>query len=77
LSNKWEKSELSPEIISLDTPSVTIQCQLNSAPFDTFYNPIVGVNIMSATFAQEFLKDMPLAPTNKLLKVFQETLLQV
>jgi hypothetical protein len=28
----------------------------------------VGVNIMSTTFAQDLLKDMPLAPTTKLLK---------
>jgi hypothetical protein len=69
LSNEWLKeSELSPEIIRLDSPSVTIECQLDKAPFDSFYNPIVGVNIMSATFAQDLLKDMPLALTTKLLK---------
>jgi hypothetical protein len=69
LSNEWlGESELSPKIIRLDSPSVTIECQLDKAPFDLFYNPIVGVNIMSATFAQDLLKDMPLAPTTKLLK---------
>jgi hypothetical protein len=69
LSNEWFKeSELSPKIIHLDSPSVTIECQLDKAPFDSFYNPIVGVNIMSAIFAQDLLKDMPLAPTTKLLK---------
>jgi hypothetical protein len=69
LSNEWlEESELSPEIIHLDSPSITIECELDKAPFDSFYNPIVGVNIMSATFAQDLLKDMPLAPTTKLLK---------
>jgi hypothetical protein len=68
-SNEWlEESELSPKIIHLDSPSVTIECQLEKAPFDSFYNPIVGVNIMSATFPQDLLKDMPLAPTTKLLK---------
>jgi hypothetical protein len=69
LSDEWlEESELSPEIIHLDSPSIVIRCQLDKAPFDTFYNPIVSVNIMSALFAQDFLKDMPLAPTTKLLK---------
>jgi hypothetical protein len=69
LSNKWlEESELSLEIIRLDSPSVTIECQLDKAPFDSFYNPIVGVNIMSAIFAQDLLKDMSLAPTTKLIK---------
>jgi hypothetical protein len=69
LSDEWlEESEFSPKIIHLDSPSIVIQCQLNKAPFDTFYNPIVGVNIMFALFAQDFLKDIPLAPTTKLLK---------
>jgi hypothetical protein len=69
LSDEWlEESELSPEIIHLNSPSIVIRCQIDKAPFDTFYNPLVGVNIMSILFAQNFLKDMPLAPTTKLLK---------
>jgi hypothetical protein len=69
LSDEWlEESELSPKIIHLDSPSIVIRCQLDKAPFDTFYNPIVGVNIMSALFVKDFLKDMPLAPTTNLLK---------
>jgi hypothetical protein len=69
LSDEWlEESELSPKIIRLNSPSIIIQCQLDKAPFDTFYNPLVGVNIMSILFAQNFLKDMSLAPTTKLLK---------
>jgi hypothetical protein len=69
LSNEWlEESKFSHEIIHLDSPSIIIWCQLDKAPFDTFYNSIVGVNIMYALFAQDFLKDMPLAPTTKLLK---------
>jgi hypothetical protein len=69
LSGEWlEESELSPEIIHLDSPSIVIRCQLDKAPFDTFYNPIVGANIMSALFANDFLRDMSLSPTTKLLK---------
>jgi len=43
--------------------------QVDSHPFEALYNPVVGVNIMSYTFAKEFLKDIPLVPTNKLLKI--------
>jgi hypothetical protein len=69
LSDKWlEQSELSNEIVHLDSPSVTIQCQIDKYPFNTFYNPVVGVNIMSVAFAKKLLEDMPLIPTNKLLK---------
>jgi hypothetical protein len=69
LSDEWlEESELSNKIIRLDSPSVTIQCQIDKYPFDTFYNLVVGVNIMSIVFAKKLLEDMPLISTNKLLK---------
>jgi len=41
--------------------------QVDSYPFEALYNPVVGVNVMSYTFAKEFLRDIPLIPTNKLL----------
>jgi hypothetical protein len=59
---------LSNDLIHLNSSTITIKCQIDAYPFDAFYNPIVGVNIMSLTFAEKFLKDMPLIPTNKLLK---------
>jgi hypothetical protein len=69
LSDEWlEESEFSNEIIRINSPSVTIQCQLNKYPFETLYSPVVGVNIMSTTFAEHLLKYIPLALTNKLLK---------
>ena len=55
-------------MIRLDSISISIRCQINKAPFDALYNPVVGVNIMSAAFAHNLLKDMPLTPTTKLLK---------
>lgn len=68
---EWmEESELSNNIIRLDTPSITIKCQLNRGPFDTLYNPAVGVNIMSALFMQDYVEDVPLSPTTKCLKSF-------
>ena len=68
ISNEWLKeSELSSDVICLDSPSISIYCQINKAPFDALYNPVVGANIMSA-FAHDLLKHMPLTPTIKLLK---------
>jgi hypothetical protein len=65
MSNEWlEESELSPKVIR----SITIHCQINKDSFDTLYNPMVGVNIMSSVFAHDLLKYMPLASTTKLLK---------
>jgi hypothetical protein len=63
LSGAWlEESEFSPKIIHLDSPSIVIRCQLDKAPFDTFYNPIVGANIMSALFANDFSKGHVIIP---------------
>jgi hypothetical protein len=45
-------------------------------PFKAFYNPVVCVNIMSASFAQNLLKHIPLTPTTKLLKSPSELIVQ-
>jgi len=69
ISNEWlEESEFSSDVIRLDSPSISIHCQINKAPFDALYNLVVGIHIMSASFAHDLLKHMPLTPTTKLLK---------
>ena len=69
ISNEWlEESELSSDVIHLDSPSISNHCQINKTPFDALYNPVVGVNIMSTSFAHDLLKRKPLTPTTKLLK---------
>ena len=69
ISNEWlEESKLSSDAIRLDSPSISICCQINKASFDALYNPVVGVNIMSASFAHDLLKDMSLTPPTKLLR---------
>jgi hypothetical protein len=55
-------------VICLDSSSISIYCQIHKDPFEALYNLVVGVNIMSASFAHDLLKDMPLTPTTKLLK---------
>ena len=36
---------------------------------DVLYNPIVGANLMSKSFASTYLSDEPFAPTNKSLRI--------
>jgi hypothetical protein len=68
ISHEWlEESELSSDVICLDSPSTSIHCQIHRDPFDALYNPVVGVNIMSASFAHDLLKYMLLTLTTKLL----------
>ena len=77
ISNEWlEESELSSDMIHLDSPSISIRCQINKAPFYALYNPVVGINIMSVYFALNLLKHMPLTPTTKLLKSLLGHILQ-
>jgi len=69
ISNEWlEESELCSDVICLDSPSISIRCQINKTPFDALYNPVVGANVVSKSFARTFLKGMPLTSTTKFLK---------
>jgi hypothetical protein len=66
ISNEWlEESELSSDAIHLGSPSTTIHCQIHRDPFEARYNPVVGVNIMSASFAHDFIKTHAINPNNK------------
>jgi hypothetical protein len=64
----WEKSKLSLEVIRLDSPSTFIHCQIHKTLFDAFSNPVVGVNVMSKSFARTLLGNFQLTPATKLLK---------
>jgi hypothetical protein len=69
VSHEWlEEAEISSDIIRLDSPSTTNLYQIHREPFSALYNPVVGANIMSTSFARDLLEHMPLTPTTKLLK---------
>jgi hypothetical protein len=59
-------------VIHLDSPSLPIRCQIDLDPFDALNNLVVGINIMSASLAQNLLKHMSLTPTMKLMKSLLE-----
>jgi len=53
MSSEWlEESQLSSNVIRLDTPPITIRCAYNSDQLDALYNPVVGINIMSESFGR-------------------------
>ena len=69
VSNEWlGESKLSPEVIRLDSTSISIRCQICKTSFDACYNLVVGVNLMSKSFAHTLPENMHLTPTTKLLK---------
>jgi hypothetical protein len=69
ISSEWlEESELSSDIIRLDSPSLPIRCSFNYDHIDALYNPVVGINIMSVSLAQHLMRNMTLTPTTKLMK---------
>jgi hypothetical protein len=69
VSNEWlGEPKLSPKIVHLDSPFTSIHCQICKTSFDAFYNPFVGINLMSKYFAHTLSKNMHLTPTTKLLK---------
>jgi hypothetical protein len=57
MSWEWlEESELSSDVVHLDSPSIPIQCTINGTPFDALYNPVVGISIMALSFSTNLLK---------------------
>ena len=62
------KSKLFPKVICLDSPATSIRSQIHKTSFDAFYNQVVGVNLMSKSFAHTLPKNFQLTPTTKLLK---------
>jgi len=69
MSSEWlEESELSSDVIRLDTPPITIRCAYDSDQFDALYNPVVGINIMSESFELKLFKNLVLTPTMKVIK---------
>jgi hypothetical protein len=69
ISSEWlEESELSSDVIRLDSPSLPIRCSIDSDHINALYNPVVGISIMSASLAQHLMKHMTLTPTTKLIK---------
>jgi len=71
MSSEWlEESELSSELIRLDTPHITIHYAYDSNQFDALYNPVVGINIMSQTFAHKLFGKLVLTPTTKFIKEY-------
>ena len=61
--------ERSSEEIQICVPSSTIQCNIWDDKVDVLYNPTVGANIMSASFASAYFGNEPIAPTNKCLRI--------
>ena len=58
---------MSVEVIRLQTPLYTLSCFIHGTAVSTHYNPTVGANIMSASFALSHLCDNPLLPTSRSL----------
>ena len=76
MSSEWvEEAELSSKEIQIHTPS-TIQCKICGIMVDILYNPTVGANLMSSSFASTYLGNEPIAPTIKSYRVTPRTSLE-
>jgi hypothetical protein len=65
MSNEWvEEAEFSLEEIQIHSPSSTIQCKVRRSWENVLYNPIVGANLMSTSYALAYVGNGPFAPTN-------------
>ena len=69
MSSEWVEAELSSEEIQIHIPSSTIQNKVGRSLERVLYNPMVGANLMSSSYAHAYLGNQPLAPTNKTLRL--------
>ena len=68
MSSEWvEEGELSPEPLQIISPSMNIRCFIQGTLEEVLYNPTVGANIMSASYALMHLENS-LVPTEKTLR---------
>jgi hypothetical protein len=66
MSSEWaEEVEHSSREIQIHTPSLPIQCRIYGTWVEALYNPIVGANLMSASFAHTYLGNERFSPTTK------------
>ena len=73
ISREWvEEVEFSSEEIHINTPSSTIHCKIQGIWVDALYNPSVGANLMSATFASTYLGENPMLQQLSPLGLVQE-----
>ena len=69
MNSEWiQEGETSSEIIQFHAPSLTIPCFIRGTTVTAFYNPTVGVNIISASFASDHSGERHVTPTTKSLK---------
>ena len=70
MSNEWvEEVEFSPKEIHIHAPSSTIQCKIGRSWENVLYNPTVGANLMSTSYALAYVGNGPFAPTNRSLRL--------
>jgi hypothetical protein len=77
LSSKWgQEGEHSSEAIQVQTPSLTIPCFIQGTAVSTLYNPVVGVNIISSSFALSHLSENPVLPTTRTLRTRPRSIIE-
>ena len=70
MSSEWiDEVEHSSEEIQIRAPSLPIQGRVARIMVDFLYNPTVGANLMSASFALTYLGDEMLSLTSKHFRV--------
>ena len=77
MSSEWvDKGELSAREIQIHAPSLLIRCKIQGNCVDMLYNPTVGANRMSNSFALTSLGKEPRTPTVKSFRVTPQSSLK-
>ena len=67
-SEQVQEGETSSKIIQFHAPSLAIPCLIEGTAVTAFYNPTVGISIISALFASDHLGERHVTLTMKSLR---------
>ena len=74
---EWiQEGETSSEIIQFHSPSLTIPCFIEGTAVTALYNPTVGVNIISASFASDHSSERRITLTTKSLRTVTRSIIK-
>jgi hypothetical protein len=70
ISSEWvQEGELFFKAIQIQTPSLTIPCFIQRTVVPALYNPMVGANLISTSFALNHLSENPVLSTTITLRI--------
>lgn len=69
MSHEWTmEAEIAENVLRIDSTTDVVHCQIGGRDIAAFYDPVVGLNMISSSFLAISLPNVHLLPTNQCLR---------